>query len=118
MSNSRFHYVADLMDISFERLFQLHPWREIPHCPGRYLLRKKANEQLKFVSPNEIAIEIFNSDVCPDRIHLGRFIDGGLLSYEKSDGTFVHTLNNPSGLQRKMTHLCIISSSSSSVGQL
>lgn len=103
-------------EISFSRLFQLYPWKEIPHCPGRYVLRKKSNEQLRSIPPNEflnnqIRIEIFNSDVCPDRIHIGQFVDGGLLSYEKSDGTFVHTLNNISGLKRKMNHLCIISSS-------
>ena len=99
--------------ISFAKLFHLYAWKEIANCPGRYVLRKKDNEQLKLVSPNEllnkqIPIDIFNSEMCPDQIHIGRFVDGGLLSYAKSDGTFVHTLNNPEGLNRKINHLRII----------
>ena len=99
-------------NISFDHLFSLYSWKEIPHCPGRYLLIKQDNERLETVSPttvlsNQVPIEIFNSEVCRDRVHVGKFSDGGLLSYEKSDGRFVHTLNNLSGLTRKMTHLNI-----------
>jgi len=99
-----------LMD--FEKLFNLYSWKEIANCPGRYLLDKDDNQRLKSIPPtvileNQIPIEQFSSDICRDRVHIGKFIDGGLLSYEKSDGSFVHTLNNSSGLQRKMNHLNI-----------
>lgn len=99
-------------ELSFIFLFNLYTWKEITNCPGRYLLTKEDNERLKLVSPNvvlnnRIPIEIFTSSMCRDRVHIGKLPDGGLLSYEKSDGTFVHTLNNLSGLQRKMNHLII-----------
>lgn len=98
--------------ITFAKLFQLYSWKEIAHCPGRYVLRKKDNERLKFITPkdllnHQIPIDVFNSEMCHDQIQIGRFVDGGLLSYEKSDGTFVHTLNNPEGLKRKINHLRI-----------
>lgn len=98
--------------VSFDYLFQLYSWKEILHCPGRYLLSKQDNRRLETVTPtamlnNQPTVEIFVSEVCRDRIHVGKFLDGGLLSYEKSDGTFVHTLNHLSGLARKMNHLNI-----------
>jgi hypothetical protein len=99
-------------DLCFTKLFELYSWKEIKNCPGRYLLTKEDNQCLRLISPNEIlnnkvSIQIFSSEICRDRIHIGKLLDGGLLSYEKSDGTFVHTLNNISGLNRKMNHLNI-----------
>ncbi|UJR32425.1 hypothetical protein I4U23_019887 [Adineta vaga] len=99
-------------EFSFDKLFKLYSWKEIKNCPGRYLLNKEDNQRLHTVLPNEFlnnqtSIHIFTSEMCPDRIHIGKFINGGLLSYEKSDGTYVHTLNNSSGLTRKMNHLNI-----------
>jgi hypothetical protein len=99
-------------DPSFSKLFSLYSWKEIRNCPGRYILSKEDNQQLRLVSPNtilndQIPIEIFTSNICRDRIHIGKLSDGGLLSYEQSDGYFVHTLNNISGLKRKMNHLNI-----------
>ncbi|CAF2059550.1 unnamed protein product [Rotaria magnacalcarata] len=100
-------------DLSFTKIFNLYNWKEIPNCPGRYLLAKEDNQRLKVISPisllnNQIPIEIFTSEMCQDRIHIGKLPNGGLLSYEKSDdATFVHTLNNSAGLQRKMNHLNI-----------
>lgn len=99
-------------DPCFTKLFNLYSWIEIKNCPGRYLLTKADNQRLRLIPPNEflnnkITIQIFSSQICPDPIHIGKFSDGGLLSYEKSDGTFVHTLNNTSGLNRKINHLNI-----------
>ncbi|CAF1005644.1 unnamed protein product [Adineta ricciae] len=81
--------------LDFAKLFELYSWKEIKNCPGRYVLN------------NQILIQIFTSEICRDAIHIGKFTDGGLLSYGKSDGTYVHTLNNSSGLTRKMNHLNI-----------
>jgi hypothetical protein len=90
----------------------LYSWKEIKNCPGRYLLTKEDNKRFKLISPNEllnnkVQIQIFNSQICRDKIHIGTFNDGGLLSYQLADGTFVHTLNNISGLNRKINHLNI-----------
>ena len=43
----------------------------------------------------------------PDPIIVIRFADGGLISYRKSDGTYVHTLNTHDGLHRKLAQLGI-----------
>jgi hypothetical protein len=39
--------------------------------------------------------------------------DGGLLSYARPDGTFVHTLNTSEGLARKLSQLGIVLDSQS-----
>jgi hypothetical protein len=39
--------------------------------------------------------------------------DGGLLSYARPDGSFVHTLNTPDGFTRKLSQLGIILDSQS-----
>ena len=98
--------------LNFAKLFELYSWKEIKNCPGRYVLSKTDNRRLCFIPPkellnNQILIQIFTSEICRDAIYIGKYVDGGLLSYEKSDGTFVHTLNNLSGLTRKMSHLNI-----------
>ena len=97
---------------AFSELLNAYSWKEICNCPGRYLLTKEDHQRLRFVLPNailneQVSIEMFTSAICRDRVHIGKLPDGGLLSYEKSDGSFVHTLNNVSGLRRKMDHLNI-----------
>jgi hypothetical protein len=102
----------DRRRLCFVELLNAHSWKEIRHCPGRYILTKQDNQQLRTVTPHafldeQVPIESFTSEICRDRVLIGKLVDGALLSYEKSDGTFIHTLNNLSGLQRKMNHLNI-----------
>jgi hypothetical protein len=51
----------------------------------------------------------FSSAVCRDDVHIVRFSDGsgGILSYLHPSAKYCHTLNNSSGLERKMRHLQI-----------
>lgn len=96
----------------FSILFQKFSWKEIPNCPGRFLLCKDDNIRVRFVTPidfldQKVNVRVFSSNVCRDKVHIGRFNDfegGGLLSYQKDDG-FVHSLNTNTGLKRKMDHL-------------
>ena len=48
-----------------------------------------------------------SSDSCTDSVVVVALPDGGLISYEKVDGDFVHTLNTPEGLRRKLLQLGI-----------
>jgi hypothetical protein len=40
-----------------------------------------------------------------DPVLVARFADGGLISYRRADGTYVHTLNTREGLERKLAQL-------------
>ena len=42
-----------------------------------------------------------------DPVIVTPFEDGGLISYRKADGLFVHTLNTREGLERKLRQLAI-----------
>jgi hypothetical protein len=89
-------------------MMEKHRWRPIPGCPGRYVL--KGGPQA--VSPRDligadVIIERFDREAADD-IVLVVFVDGGgLLSYAKDDGGFVHTLNTQEGLRRKLKELGI-----------
>lgn len=47
------------------------------------------------------------SEQAPDIVIVARMEDGGLISYRKKDGGYVHTLNAPEGFARKLAHLGI-----------
>lgn len=82
-----------------------HPWRPIRGCPGRYKLPRttmSASELLGTdvrVTPRQLAS-------ARDPVLVVTFEDGGgLLSYQQDDGRWVHTLNEPEGLRRKLAAL-------------
>lgn len=91
----------------YESLRAAFPWVDIPGCPGRYRLEVGLPE----MAPAQIAgtgAETVHatSPVCRDPIELVHLPGGGaLLSYRRGNGTYVHTLNTPSGLARKLAQL-------------
>jgi hypothetical protein len=40
-----------------------------------------------------------------DPVIVAPIVDGGLISYRKADGTYVHTLNTSEGFERKLQQL-------------
>ena len=92
--------------ISFEKLMALRSWREIRNCPGRYLasdiLDRTTVSDLLGVSVTE------TTRVSPrarDAVIVTPLEDGGLISYKREDGTYLHTLNTPEGFERKLADL-------------
>ena len=94
--------------MNFEELKSKWDWSPILNCPGRFVWR--GND--KNISPEEIVgaeIELneFQTEKAKDMVIVGRIIDGGLISYRKNDGTYLHTLNTIDGFERKLTQLGI-----------
>jgi hypothetical protein len=91
---------------SFEELKQQLGWAPIRGCPGRFILRlgraKLRPEEL--VGP-DCELKEFRVDGAPDVVVTGRLVGGGLISYKKSDGTYLHTLNTEEGFERKLAQL-------------
>ena len=89
-------------------------WKEIRNCPGRYTTRRR---DLARWPPERLLAAALGADApqtslwrhsssTSDAIHAVRFAGGGgLLTYARSDGKFVHTLNTESGLLRKIAAL-------------
>jgi len=93
---------------SFDRLFGAHVWREIPGCLGRFRLVTPLPDR----APHELAGA--TTTASEHRVAGARDIvlvlpleGGGLLSYRRPDGSYVHTLNTASGFARKLAALGI-----------
>ncbi len=95
-----------LMSVSFDQLKSDHLWREIANCPGRYILRGGPTRTTlqELVGP-EIRVEKLESKTARDTVWVAFIASGGMISYEKKDGRFIHTLNTASGFQRKREQL-------------
>ena len=94
--------------MTFDELKSKWNWSPIRHCPGRFVWR----EADKRVSPRELAgdeivFQEYRSAKAADLVVVGRLRGGGLISYRKPDGTFLHTLNTVEGFARKLAQLGI-----------
>lgn len=81
-------------------------WKPILGCSGRYVLsgadKTLAPEDLL---GGETELAEFSVAKAIDIVVVGKLKDGGLISYKKSDNTYVHTLNTPEGFARKLSQL-------------
>jgi hypothetical protein len=93
--------------VTFSALFDRWPWRPIPNCPGRYVLAAGP-----VGTPPRDMVQGANSSAhvsvsARDPVIVTPFDDGGLISYRKADGSFLHTLNTREGFERKLRQLDI-----------
>jgi hypothetical protein len=92
--------------MNFEELKSEWKWTPIRNCPGRFIL-KEVNQNLSpqdlFVA--EIRFIEFRVEKAKDTVIAGRITDGGLISYKRDDGTYLHTLNTVEGFERKLEQL-------------
>lgn len=92
--------------MSFEYLFLRWNWRPIPGCPGRYSLSPDVfSGEPERLLDETCAVREFQSGKAPDPVSVATIDGGGLISYRKPDGRFIHTLNTPEGLKRKLRQL-------------
>ena len=95
------------MGTTFDLLLLRHLWRAIHACPGRYVLRGGPVE----LSPATLAgqdrceLSTHRSSRAEDPVVVARIEGGGLISYAKPDGRYLHTLNTSEGLARKLAEL-------------
>ena len=93
---------------SVRELMTSWPWRPIRGCPGRFVLaggpRRLTVEELagEGARVHRIAVSGLSDGVA------GACLEGGgLITYEREDGTVVHTLNTLEGMARKLHALGI-----------
>ena len=92
--------------VTFAALFDRLAWRPIANCPGRYVLAggpvAMPPEEIvpggKRGSKHVIA-------ATRDPVIVTPLDDGGLISYCKGEGMFLHTLNTREGFERKIRQL-------------
>ncbi len=81
------------------------PWRALRHCPGRCVWPGPTDRTPSDLVGGEVPVRVVVSAVAPDPIHVAVIEGGGVISYRKPDGRFVHTLNTTSGFARKLDEL-------------
>jgi hypothetical protein len=93
---------------TFSALFNRVAWRPIPNCPGRYVLAAgPVTTPPAEMAPGANDGSEHVSVAAKDPVLVTPFEDGGLISYRKADGTFLHTLNTREGFERKLHQLAI-----------
>lgn len=95
-----------MSDTTFEHVMTRWNWRPIHGCPGRYQLSKTATTPQEIVDVM-LPVERYEVAGAKDPVLIVRLPDGGLISYEHLDATFVHTLGDVNGFRRKLIELGI-----------
>ena len=94
--------------VTFDTVRARWSWQPIPDCPGRYVLRDAPKHlSVEQVVGAAVPVREFRVPVTPDVVHVAVFAGGGLICFAKPNGSIVHTLNTPDGLQRRLARLGI-----------
>ena len=94
--------------VTFSALFDRWAWRPIPNCPGRYALAAgPVATPPQDIVPGASGGSEHVSVSARDAVIVTPLDDGGLISYRKADGMFLHTLNTRDGFERKLRQLGI-----------
>ena len=126
-SNMRWEFVGDGRFCGdggreLQRIWSQLPWRPIGGCDGRFTCRdrsltKLSLRQLCDMYNIAIACPVVACRPAADGVDAADAVrlrgGGGLISFNKMDGAWVHTLNTESGLVRKLLALNVINAISS-----
>ena len=94
--------------MTFDLLMRRWHCKPIRNCPGRFILSGTSPD----LSPaellgHEINTAQFHSEKARDLVIVAKLDQGGLISYKRADGSYLHSLNTPEGFQRKLAQLGI-----------
>ncbi|RMG56335.1 MAG: hypothetical protein D6723_00530 [Acidobacteria bacterium] len=94
--------------MTFDELMKRWTWQPLPRCPGRYkLVGVDRFTSLSQLLGSGVPIYRFRVAAARDLVLVAALDRGGLISYQRADGSFVHTLNTPEGFARKLAQLGI-----------
>ena len=97
-----------MMNITFEKLKPLFHWVPIRNCPGRFVLDiDDQNLSMPDILECEMEIKQFQTAKARDMVLAAVLQDGGIISYKRKNGTYLHTLNTLEGFKRKLHDLGI-----------
>lgn len=83
-------------------------WKPIRNCPGRYVLYgESAKPSPEELIGSEVKLSKYHVPGAKDTVIVADLGNGGLISYQRADGTYVHTLNTAAGFERKLQSLGI-----------
>ena len=85
-----------------------HSYKPIRNCPGRYILIVHEKKNIEEIIDDNIQIKEYNLRTAKDIVLIVELDNGGLISYKRNDGTFLHTINTNEGFERKIKQLGVI----------
>jgi len=92
--------------MTFAETWKLGVWSPIRDCPGRFILQGRLPSlTLRELFGCEPEILRFPTSKARDGVLVVRLQDGGVISYQRPDGSFRHTLATPEGFARKLAQL-------------
>ena len=97
--------MMSLAEMTFEDLLARFDWRPMRGCPGRYLLAGGPTTSPPDNLFGDLAFREGRSVRAPDRVLVAPVRGGGIISYAKDNGTFIHTLGDSAGFARKLAVL-------------
>jgi hypothetical protein len=92
--------------MTFDEVWKRGVWVPIRDCPGRFVLHgRPPSFSLAELFGHEPEILRFPTPAARDCVLVVRLEDGGVITYQRADGSFLHTLATAEGLGRKLTQL-------------
>jgi hypothetical protein len=92
--------------MTFAELMKAWEWKPMRNCPGRYVLSEARNNlRPQDILGDEVEVREFKVDAAKDTVLVVKLDDGGLISYRRAGGSFLHTLNTREGFRRKLSQL-------------
>ena len=89
-------------EVTFKELLARFPWRAMRGCPGRYLLAGGPTTSPPGILFGDLSFREARSAHAPDRVLVAAVGGGGIISYARENGTFVHTLGDGTGFACKL----------------
>ena len=94
--------------MTYDELAARWQWRPIRNCPGRFVMTDSPST----VTPADLLgprteVAEFPISEARDPVLVGQLDRGGVISYRRGDGRYVHTLNSAEGFARKLQQLGI-----------
>jgi hypothetical protein len=106
VTHTRLQSASFSISMTFATLQALGRWTPIRDCPGRFVLRGVSPTlSLRELLGPDVAIQEYQSPLARDPIFVAALADGGVISYARMDGTWVHTLGTAEGFRRKLAQL-------------
>lgn len=94
--------------MTFNELMANWSWKPIRNCPGRYVrFGLPADLSPEDLLGLDLEVSTFHVAAARDAVVVADLGDGGLISYKRADGTYLHTLNTAEGFERKLLSLGI-----------
>lgn len=96
------------MELDFITLKQAYAWKKIRGSADRLVFTKENGD----MDPNQIVagrakVRRFDDTTARDLVYVAKIKDGGLISFMRKDGSYIHTLNTQETFDEKLAELGI-----------